>query len=254
MNNLIQNSYGGVTITLKEITDLIGVRHDKAMIKVETLSKEPSFGVLSKMDITSGENGGRPTTTYVLNKKQAIAVAAKLDNSMLMKVIDRLEELEGKNRVALPSTKELALMVVKAEEEKEALALENKKKSEFISNVVHSENSYTATQIAKDFNISAKLFNKILVEAGVQYYQNGSYSLTARYQSHGLTSIKETSPREDGQTFISLRWTVSGKNWLKKNWENALQKCSRDTFDEYNMQFLKNLPKIPMPKKADRNF
>ena len=256
MNNLIQSSDGGVSITLKEITDLIGVRHDKAMLKVMTLSKEPSFGSVSILDIqySSGKNTIQTIQTYQLNKKQAIAVAAKLDNSMLMKVIDRLEELEGQKKVSLPGAKELALMVLKAEEEKELLQIENNKKSEFISNVVHSENSYTASQIAKDFNISAKLFNKILKEAGVLYYQNGTYALTSRYQSFNLTTIKETSPDINDKTYLSLRWTVAGKNWLKNNWEKALQKCSRETFDTYNQQFLKNLPAIPMPKKSDRNF
>ena len=73
---------------------MIGVQHSKAMEKVKKLAKEPSFGVLSKMAITSSELGGRPTETYVFNKKQAIAVGAKLNNSLLMRVIDRLEELE----------------------------------------------------------------------------------------------------------------------------------------------------------------
>jgi hypothetical protein len=72
--------------TLKEITDLIGVQHSKAMEKVKKLAEEPSFGVLSKMAITSSELGGRPTETYVLNKKQAIAVGARLNNSLLMSI------------------------------------------------------------------------------------------------------------------------------------------------------------------------
>lgn len=92
--DLVNSNNGEVVITLKEITDLIGVRHDKALKKVGKLAEEPSFGVLSKMDITSSELGGRPTTTVLLNKKQAIAVGAKLNNKLLMKVIDRLEELE----------------------------------------------------------------------------------------------------------------------------------------------------------------
>jgi hypothetical protein len=77
-------------------TDLIGVRHDKAMKKVTKLSEEPSFGRLDKMDFRSlsGNSTERIFETYVLNKKQAIAVGAKLNNSLLMKVIDRLEELE----------------------------------------------------------------------------------------------------------------------------------------------------------------
>lgn len=46
MNDLVvkQNTVG--VITLKEITDLINVQHSKAMLKVEQLSKEPSFGEL----------------------------------------------------------------------------------------------------------------------------------------------------------------------------------------------------------------
>jgi len=125
--NLVEINKGDVVITLKEITDLIDVRHDKAMKKVEKLALEPSFGVLSKMDITSGELGGRPTETYSLNKKQAIAVGAKLNNKLLMKVIDRLEELESaKSKPKALSRKELAFMVIEIEEENERLQLENK--------------------------------------------------------------------------------------------------------------------------------
>ena len=72
MNFLIQNKNNGV-ITLKEITDLINVQHSKAMLKVEALSKEPSFGEVSKMDTLNLNNV--KVETYLLNKKQAIAIA-----------------------------------------------------------------------------------------------------------------------------------------------------------------------------------
>jgi len=125
--DLVNSNNGEVVITLKEITDLIGVQHSKAMKKVAKLAEEPSFGVLSKMAITSSELGGRPTETYVLNKKQAIAVGAKLNNKLLMKVIDRLEELEkAKSQPRELTRTELALMVIEAEKERERLQLENK--------------------------------------------------------------------------------------------------------------------------------
>ena len=252
MSIAIQNQNNGV-ITLKEITDLIQVRHDKAKLKVEELSKEHSFGKVSKFDTFNLNNV--KVETYLLTKKQAIAVGAKLNNTLLMKVIDRLEELEKQNQFKVPQTfHEALLLAADLEQKNQQLLLDNQKKSTFISNVVHSENSYTATQVAKDFNISAKLFNRILVEANVLYFNNGTYVLTSRYQSFNLTTIKETTPNTDNKTFISLRWTVAGKNWLKNNWDKALQKCSRETFDEYNMQVLKAIPSIPMPKKSERNF
>ena len=94
-NIIIQNKLNGV-ITLKEITDLIHVQHSKAMLKVEQLSKEPSFGEVAKTDTLNLNNV--KVSTYLLTKKQAIAVGAKLNNSLLMKVIDRLEELENQNK------------------------------------------------------------------------------------------------------------------------------------------------------------
>lgn len=96
MNNIIQNQNTGV-ITLKEITDLISARHNDSMSKVEKLALEPSFGALRKTRIVYNEQG-QEVDTYLLTKKQAIAVGAKLNNSLLMKVIDRLEELEYQNK------------------------------------------------------------------------------------------------------------------------------------------------------------
>ena len=95
MEILVSNQNTGV-ITLKEITDLIDVQHSKAMLKVEQLAKEPAFGEVSKFDTFNLNNV--KISTYLLNKKQAIAVGARLNNALLMKVIDRLEELENQNK------------------------------------------------------------------------------------------------------------------------------------------------------------
>lgn len=81
-----------VSITLKDLTDLINVQHSKAMEKVLKLSQEPSFGEVSKID-TFNLNGVK-VETLLLNKKQAIAAGAKLNNGLLMKVIDKMEELQ----------------------------------------------------------------------------------------------------------------------------------------------------------------
>jgi len=115
-----------LVITLKEITDLIGKRHDKSLIKVEELALEPSFGAVSKIDIVYNEQG-QTIQTMVFNKKQAIAVGAKLNNKLLMTVIDRLEELEkANNKPKELSKKEVLLISLELEEKNEQLLLENK--------------------------------------------------------------------------------------------------------------------------------
>lgn len=96
-------------ITLKEITDLIGAEHNKAMKKVEDLATEEGFGTLAKT-ATVYNDKGQTIDTYHFTKKQAIAVGARLNNTMLMKVINRLEELESqKPQFQIPQTYSEAL-------------------------------------------------------------------------------------------------------------------------------------------------
>lgn len=99
MNAILSNHnlINEVTITLKEITDLLEVRHNDSMKKVEKLSEEPSFGALRKTHIAYNSQGQK-IETYRLTKKQAIAVGAKLNNALLMKLIDKLEELSSNNK------------------------------------------------------------------------------------------------------------------------------------------------------------
>ena len=106
-------------ITLKEITDLISVEHNKAMKQVEKLSEEPSFGTVEKI-ATVYNDKNQTIKTYLLSKKQAIAIGAKLNNSLLMKVIDRLEELETHPKIRDPtSTMEALTMFIDVSKEQD---------------------------------------------------------------------------------------------------------------------------------------
>lgn len=88
-------------ITLKEITDLISVQHSKAMGKIKTLSKQESFGEVSYIDTLNLNNV--KVKTMLLTKKQAIAAGAKLNDALLMKVIDRVEEIESSKALMSPN-------------------------------------------------------------------------------------------------------------------------------------------------------
>ena len=122
-NLVIANA--AMTMTLKEITDLLKVRHDKAMLKVAEMAKEQEFGWMSKTDIQYSSGKGRIETieTYQLDKRQSIAVASRLNTALLMRIIDRWQELENQSKPPLPTTYIAALEALVASEKAKELAL-----------------------------------------------------------------------------------------------------------------------------------
>lgn len=81
------------TMTLKEITDLLNVEHNKAMNKVEKMAEDPEFGTVAKTSTVYNDKG-QTIQTYQLDKRQSIAVASRLNTALLMRIIDRWQELE----------------------------------------------------------------------------------------------------------------------------------------------------------------
>ena len=121
MKNLVIAN-AAMTMTLKEITDLLDVRHDKAMLKVAAMTESPDFGTVSILDIVYNDKG-QTTKTYQLNKRQSIAVSARLNTALLMRIIDRWQELENQSKPSLPSTYIAALEALVASEKAKELAL-----------------------------------------------------------------------------------------------------------------------------------
>ena len=139
------------------------------------------------------------------------------------------------------SRKELALMVLQAEEEKERLALANKQleadnaskdqtiqiqteqikqsapKVKYYDDTLQSVNTLTATQVAKERGMDAEKLNRKLKEAGIIYRQSGQWIVKQPYASWGLHKTRtQTFTRSDGSlgTNTYLVWTQRGKMFI----------------------------------------
>lgn len=130
------------------------------------------------------------------------------------------KSLRQQTAVALPSVKELALMVLKAEEEKELLLAENAKlapKAEWTDKVLQSDNTYTTTNIAKELGIGVKQLNAQLVKMKIQFWHDGRYVLSANYDKEKYTATR-TSPYIDSKgvqhTNTYMVWTERGRAFL----------------------------------------
>ena len=138
------------------------------------------------------------------------------------------------------SRKELALMVIQAEEEKEKLLLENNHLSETVNlqteelqkaapkvnyydNHLQSVNTQTSTQVAKQIGMYAEKLHKKLKEIGIIYRQSGQWILHTPYSTFGLHSTRtQTYTRSDGSvgTSIYTVWITKGVRFIISLYEN----------------------------------
>lgn len=100
---------------------------------------------------------------------------------------------------------------------KEQQIAELKPKADYTDRILQSNSLVNANQIAKDYGMSAKTFNKKLYELGVQYNQGGQWLLYSKYQNKGYTSSDTFEfKHKDGTSDVKMRtkWTQKGRLFI----------------------------------------
>lgn len=90
-------------------------------------------------------------------------------------------------------------------------------KVEFYDKVMSSTSTYNTNLIAKELGISAITLNQRLKELGVQYCQNKTWVLTAKYQGKDYTKTKtHTFNGANGEIRTSMQtvWTEKGRKLI----------------------------------------
>lgn len=176
---------------------------------------------------------GNETKDFALSLDFAKRLAQMARTEKGEEVRDYFIECERKLKqqqpnVALPSVKELAMMVIKAEEEKELLLAENAKllpKAEYTDLVLQSDKLYTTTEIAKELGMSARRLNETLCFQKIQYKHRHHYVLSAKYSNKEYTQTTTTPYIDkDGvvHTRMQMEWTEYGRAFIQHLFNDKL--------------------------------
>lgn len=237
------NLFDVKTMSSLQIAELTGKQHSNVMRDIrnilEQLEDRRQFNFeLSSRTQPMPNGGSKEVSCYILTKKDCLLLASGYDANLRAKIINRWEELETKKREL--SRKELALMVLQSEEEKERLALEVQQqqitielqekeikqaapKINYYDNHLQSVNTLTSTQVAKQIGMDAEKLHKKLKQVGIIYKQSGQWLLHAPYSTWGLHSTRtQTYTRSDGSTGTSIYtvWTIKGVRFIIALYEN----------------------------------
>ncbi len=102
-------------------------------------------------------------------------------------------------------------------EEKSQLIESLQPKAAYYDLVLQCNTLLSTTEIAKDYGMSARKFNDLLHEMGIQFKQSDRWFLYTRYEGCGYTSSKTTNfVRKDGSLgcATNMYWTPKGRLFL----------------------------------------
>ena len=115
---------------------------------------------------------------------------------------------------ALADTEEQRLALL-AENEKQRKAIADFEPiKNYVDTILSCEGAMAVSQIAADYDMSAKRLNRILHEAGLQYRVNGQWILYQQHAGKGYTDSETiTINHRDGTvtTRLFTRWTQKGR-------------------------------------------
>lgn len=237
MNGLNVFNFNQVDVVgSREVANLVEKRHDHlyrditGYIKILEKSTDPKIGVSDFfIPSTYKDSTGRTLPCYLLTKKGCDMVANKLtgEKGVLFTAayVTAFEKMREKMAFEFPKDYPSALRALAdAEEKRLALAAENEAQrqviadfqpiKQYVDTILSSNGVMATSQIAADYDISARKLNKILHEEGIQRNVGGQWILYQKYMGKGYTK-SETIPitHSDGTpgTKMFTKWTQKGR-------------------------------------------
>lgn len=204
-------------INLDEVWMLVYPRKDHAVRELTEggqFIKDIDYQVFLKNG--GNPNGGRPTHEYKLSVScMEFFIARKIRPvfEVYRQIFHKATELDFK----LPNFNnpaEAARAWALEYEAKQQAQLEAKEAQDNVRRLVHDSKTYTAGEIAKEVGLrSAMELNNRLAKMEVQFKQNGTWLLYAKYADLGYTSVKQTV-LDNGRIIYDRRWTGAGRDFI----------------------------------------
>lgn len=234
----------GDRMTSLQIAEITGKRHAdvmKSIRKMEPAWEKVAEGKFSLGSYKDENNQDRPC--YSLNKEECLYIATKFNDEARAKLIKRWKELEEQHqKPSVPQNYLEALKsLVKSEEEKQQLALENRKQQQeiltiskenmelgnkitemlpkvsYYDQILQSNATMTVTQIAQDYGMSAIKLNLLLSDMKIQHKMRGRWILYGQFLTGGYVHSRAVDIiRSDGRHDVkyNTEWTTKGRIFL----------------------------------------
>ena len=212
-------------MTSLEIAALTGKQHKNVMQAIRNM--EPAWEKVNGLKfqlVEYQDKKGELRPCYSLTKTECLYIATKFNDEARAKLVLRWEELERARmgsgtpcdiavRHHMDARPQCALLPAK-----EILAMADEIIGEGLRLVnADAEDTLTATQVAKTFNMSVFDFNAVLRDMGIQYRRGGHWNISDDLADRNLVRLRthvSYSLKGEKKVKVYMTWTLDGVRFL----------------------------------------
>ena len=225
------------TMTSLEIAELTGKQHKDVMKAIRNMEPawEKACGrnfALTSRTIVQPNGGTREVPCYQLTKTECLYIATKFNDEARAKLVLRWEELE-RERINLGTDytafieKDTALMIGESSVSLTENRVNPCQKILAAADAIigeglrmlneDAEDTLTATQVAKTFNMTTYDFNAVLHDMGIQYRRGGRWNISDDLADRNLVRLRthvSYSLKGEKKIRTYMTWTMDGLRFL----------------------------------------
>jgi phage antirepressor YoqD-like protein len=222
MLNLQTSGGNDVTMSSREIADLVEKRHDNVLRTIETLAARGAITLPQNEEVMNDGPGPRTIGQYRVGKRDSYVVVAQLSPEFTARLVDRWQELEAQAPApAVPQSFAAALRL--AAEQQDVIDAQAAQLAaaapavEFVERYADSTGTKGFREVAKLLGANESAFREFLLDQKVMYRLNGSLTPHAQHMDAGRFCVK-AGTAQNNHAFNSARFTPKGVTWIAGEW------------------------------------
>ena len=206
-----------VTMSSREIAELVGKEHKHVMRDLRVLSEQLGDMFEGVVQVWTHPQNKQQYEEYAIKRDTCITLLTGYDSVSRMKVIKRWQELESAQKPAIPQTYASALLeagrlAMELEQAEAQLAIAAPK-AEFVDRYVDATGTYGFRQVAKMLSVKENWFSDFLIEKGSMYRLSGKLTAHSEQIDAGRFMARAGVAKND-HAYTECRFTAKGVEWV----------------------------------------
>ena len=211
-----------VTMSSREIADLVEKRHDNVLRTIESLLARGTIALPQLEEVPNDGPGPKMIRQYRVGKRDSYVIVAQLSPEFTARLVDRWQELEAAAPApAVPQSFAAALRLAAEQQdviEAQAAQLAAAAPAvEFVERYADSTGTKGFREVAKLLGANESAFREFLLDQKIMYRLGGALTPHAQHMDAGRFCVK-AGTAQNNHAFNAARFTPKGVTWIAGEW------------------------------------